>query len=320
MGYGSYSHDAHVALINARANVPKTEVFAQQTCHPLMNPKGLKVRESCDSEEHPNSVGIIFALDVTGSMGTIPELLAHKELPTFMKLLADCRIADPQVLFMAIGDATSDNAPLQIGQFETTAELMDHWLTRCFLEGNGGGQNHESYELAFYVAAAHTAMDCVTKRSKKGYLFLTGDEHPYPEVSKIQVDALVGRQLDEDIPIEEAISAAAESYHIFFLIPDLERRRNCEETWRKLLGDHVICLETPEDTCVVSASLVALTEGVVKDMDDLATVLAQSGISREQIGSTIRAVNGYMEQLKPGSTTHKFSPAKKTSWWKSIFG
>ena len=30
-------------------------------------------------------------------------------------------VTDPQVLFMAIGDATSDLAPLQVGQFESTA-------------------------------------------------------------------------------------------------------------------------------------------------------------------------------------------------------
>ncbi|MCL2777272.1 MAG: hypothetical protein FWD73_04645 [Polyangiaceae bacterium] len=34
---------------------------------------------------------------------------------------------------MAVGDATSDEAPLQVGQFETTAELMDQWLTWTFL-------------------------------------------------------------------------------------------------------------------------------------------------------------------------------------------
>jgi hypothetical protein len=48
-----------------------------------MNPKGVRFRESRDSEAHPNTVSIAFALDVTGSMGKIPELLAKKELPTF---------------------------------------------------------------------------------------------------------------------------------------------------------------------------------------------------------------------------------------------
>jgi len=135
MGYGNYSHAAHAALAASRANKARTEVFNQRQCHALMNPKGLKVRECRDSAEHPNSLGIAFALDVTGSMGEIPHLLAKQELPNLMKLLTACGVADPQPMFMAIGDATSDRAPLQVGQFESTAELMDQWLTWSYLEG-----------------------------------------------------------------------------------------------------------------------------------------------------------------------------------------
>src|SRR4051812_8990693 len=115
MGYGNYSHDAHQALLKGRASQPAQQVFRQQQCHPLMNPKGVRVRECRDSAEHPNSTAVVFALDVTGSMGAIPKLLASEQLPKFMKLLTDCRVPDPQLLFMAVGDAISDSAPLQVG-------------------------------------------------------------------------------------------------------------------------------------------------------------------------------------------------------------
>src|SRR5687767_1614620 len=232
MGYGNYSLAAHTALIAGRAHKPGTEVFRQSQCHALMNPKGLKVRECRDSADHPESLGIAFALDVTGSMGDIPRLLAKEELPNFMKLLTACNVTDPQLMFMAVGDATSDNASLQVGQFESTAELMDQWLTWSFLEGGGGGTGHESYELAFYIAAQHTDTDNWVKRKKKGYFFMTGDELPYPAVSRHQVEALIAEKLDEDIPIEEVIAAAAESYHLFFLIPDQSRRQRCGARWK----------------------------------------------------------------------------------------
>ena len=143
MGYGSYSHEAHEALLVYRSSVPAQEVFQQRTCHPLMNPKGVRVRESRDSADHPSSLGIVFALDVTGSMANIPQRLATAHLPTFMKLLTSVHVPDPQLLFMAIGDATCDRAPLQVGQFESTAELMDQWLTWSYLERGGGGTNQE---------------------------------------------------------------------------------------------------------------------------------------------------------------------------------
>jgi len=158
MGYGNYSYSAHQALLNSRADLPVEEIFKQQACHPLMNPKGVRVRESRDSANHPQSLGIVFALDVSGSMGEIPHLLATRQLPLFMKVLMDCKIPDPQVLFMALSDAMCNKAPLQVGQFESTAVFMHQWLTWFFLEG-GGCRDTESYELAMFILSHHTVSD-----------------------------------------------------------------------------------------------------------------------------------------------------------------
>lgn len=324
MGHGNYSHAAHSALVADRANRSAAEVFTQRGCHALMDPRGLKMRESRDSADHPNSLGVIFALDVTGSMGDIPDLLARKELPTFMKLLTACGIADPQLLFMAIGDANSDRAPLQIGQFESTAELMDQWLTWSYMEGGGGGSGEESYELAFYAAAQHTDLDCWTKRRKRGYLFLTGDELPYPAVSRHQIEALIGSKLDEDIPIEEVIAAAAENYHLFFLIPDLQRRQRCEARWRELLGDNVICMESAEDTCAVAAAIVGLTEKALPDLEAVVKVLKDNGVSHERVSAIVRGLKSYASLLDPNAAHHVHAHAAPTapaqpSWWRRLF-
>ncbi len=293
MGHGNYSHEAHEALTRGRATVAREEVFKQRECHPLMNPKGVRVRESRDSADHPHSLAIAFALDVTGSMGSIPDMLARQKLPKFMKLLFDCGVRDPQLLFMAVGDATSDRAPLQVGQFESTAELMDQWLTWSFLEGKGGGGSSESYELALYFLAQHMDLDCAKKRKKKGYAFLTGDENPYPAVSKHQVEALIGDVLDEDIPLKEVVAACAETFHPFFLIPDLKRRERCERTWRDVLGDHVIAMEAAEDTCYVAASIVALGEGHVKDLGELGPKLEAAGAPKDRLSAIMLALEPF---------------------------
>ncbi|KQZ39685.1 hypothetical protein [Duganella sp. Root1480D1] len=325
MGHGNYSFSAHAALVADRASASRSQVFQQNSCHPLMNPKGIKMRESRDNADHPNSLGIVFALDVTGSMGDIPEQLATKELPTFMRLLTACGVADPQIQFMAIGDATCDDAPLQVGQFESTAELMDQWLTWSYIEGGGGGSSEESYELAFYMAAQHTDLDCWVKRRKKGYLFLTGDELPYPAISRHQIETLVGDRLDEDLPIKEVIAAASETFHLFFLIPDLHRRQRCEARWRELLGDHVICMEAPQDACAVAASIVALTEGALPKLDALPGVLSGEGIDGSRVSAIVRSLRPYAALLE-GGTAHEIpvsSPAValgERPWWRRLFG
>ena len=295
MGYGNYSYDAHQALSQGRSNLPRQAVFSQTSCHPLMNPKGVKMRESRDSADHPQSIGIVFALDVTGSMGQIPELLAKQQLPNFMKILMDCGVKDPQLLFMAVGDATCDKASLQFGQFESSAKEMDQWLTWSFLEGGGGGQNTESYELALYLLAHHTDMDCWSKRKKRGYIFMTGDELPYPFVSRHQVESLIGDTLGEDVSVAAAVAAVSETFETFFLIPDHNRRDRCERTWRGLLGDHVIAMDGPVDTCYVAASILALSEGLITDVSGLAPVLRGAGASEGRINAIVQAVTPFAE-------------------------
>lgn len=273
MGNGNYSLAAHQALLQNRANLPVEQVFRQTQCHPLMNPKGVKVRESRDSVDHPESRGIVFALDVSGSMGEIPRLMATQQLPKFMKVLVDCEVKDPQVLFLALGNATSDAAPLQVGQFESTAELMDQWLTWTYLEGRGGGAG-ESYDLAFYFLATHTEMDCMVKRNQRGYLFMTGDEEPFPALSKYIVEGIIGDKLDEaNIPLEEVVAELQKTYIPFFIIPDQERARHCERRWRDLLGDHVLVLQAPEDVCFVAAGAMLINEKRVASLDQLGALL-----------------------------------------------
>ena len=309
MGFGGYSYEAHQALTGARQALPAAQVFKQTACHPLMLPYGVKVRESRDSVAHPASLAIVLALDVTGSMGAIPELLARRELPGFVKLLVDAGIADPQVLFMAVGDAIADQAPLQVGQFESTGELMDQWLTWSWLEGGGGDGNHESYELALYFAARHLQLDCWQRRARRGYLFMTGDEQPYPRLSRHVVQSVIGDQLAEDLPLSVVVDEVQRTLEPFFLIPDLERRAQCERAWRDALGDHVVCMESHEDTCAVAASIVALGEGILGGIDALAGWLRSRGLARERIGAVVRALTPWAATLgKDDAAPPRLSP------------
>jgi hypothetical protein len=297
MGHGSYSYEAHETMTRARSELPRQEVFRQERCHALMEPHGVKWRESRDSEAHPQSLGIIFSLDVTGSMGEIPDLLARHRLPAFMKALLSAGIPDPQVLFMAVGDANGDRAPLQVGQFESSERQMDQWLTWSYLEGGGGAPGTESYELGMYFAARHTELDCWRKRKRRGYFFMTGDERPYGYVSRKQVAQLIGDTLEQDLPVKQVVDELQLTYEPFFLIPDLARRRNCERDWRELLGDRVICLEDPTDTVEVAAGLVGLCEGAFSDLDALARHLKKQDLSRQRLGAVIRALTPFAATL-----------------------
>ena len=310
MGNGNYSIAAHEALLRNRTSIPVEQVFQQRQCHPMMNPKGVKMRESRDGADHPESQGIVFALDVSGSMGEIPKVMATEQLPNFMKVLMDCQVKDPQVLFLALGNATSDQAPLQVGQFESTAELMDQWLTWTYLEGRGGGEG-ESYDLAFYFLAAHTEMDCMVKRKKRGYLFMTGDETPFPALSRHIVEGIIGDKLDEDIPLEEVIAELQKTYIPFFLIPDRTRAKRCERRWRDLLGDNVLVLNGPADVCFVAAGALLMCEKRAASLNEVAKILSAAGMPALRRNNVVQALTPLAEVL--------LGEKHKCSWLSNLF-
>ena len=181
MGYASYSttNRAISASVNAYYSAPVDQIFKQnieKKIHAAMNPDGIVVRECRDSKEHPNAIPIQLYLDVTGSMGHIPHEMIKDGLPTLMGTLTQRGVPDAALMFGAIGDHESDVWPLQVAQFEAGDAELDMWLTRTYLEGNGGGNAGESYLLAWYFAANHIKTDAFEKRKQKGFVITIGDE------------------------------------------------------------------------------------------------------------------------------------------------
>ena len=255
-------------------NISSGKVAAE--AHAKMSPRDAR-RESRDSSAHPNSIAIGVMLDVTGSLANNPRII-QANLPTLLKGLEGV-VEDPQILFGAVGDAKSDRASLQVGQFESGIE-MDDDLSRFYLEGNGGGNGGESYELAIYWFARHTSIDCMEKRNKKGYLFIIGDEPPHAFVEPAEVESVLGSKLASRISVEAIVKECQEKYNIFFLIPNgssHSSERSVEARWAKLLGaENVMHFNSTETSSVIArhiARVEAKTAGKKADVSPQANVV-----------------------------------------------
>jgi hypothetical protein len=251
---------------------------ADRQVHQKMNPWGVRVRESRDSDAHPEShaVGVLF--DVTGSMQAVPRIL-QQNLPRLMGLLLQKGyLQHPQILIGAIGDATSDSAPLQVGQFESGIEIEED-LGKLFLEGGGGSHITESYELSMYFMTRHTSLDCLEKRGRRGYLFVVGDEIPYERLKRAEVERVLGERLQADLPVEDVVAELERAYDVYFVLPRMTHHWHNEKVhsrWVELLGQNVLRLEEPAGICELIASTIGIAEGMV-DLEHLAGDLRESG-------------------------------------------
>ncbi|GAA4051411.1 hypothetical protein GCM10022409_42730 [Hymenobacter glaciei] len=309
MGYSKWSDDAYDFLKDTRVGASADDIFTNNRtgrASDQMLPKGVKFRESRDSDIHPDSLAIAVFLDETGSMGRIPEVLVREKLGPLMNTLIDHGVPHPQILFGGIGDHHSDSYPLQVGQFESGTAELDQWLTDLYLEGNGGGQSRESYTLAWLFAARHTSCDCFEKRGQKGFLFTIGDEAAWDVLQGTALKALMGYPEAQDLTDQQLLEEAQRTYHVFHIHVNEGSYRDDPKVlgyWKKMLAERLIVLNDYNAIAETIASAVALVHGV-----DLQDILASFD------KRTAGAVQHALVHVTKGLAT-----TKKSSWLGGIF-
>jgi hypothetical protein len=265
MGSGRFTVEAYARLRADKGYDSKSqaEIFVARHLDPEMDPRQITVRESRDSAEHPESLAIIVALDVTGSMGFVPEAIVKDTLPDLVGTIIEAGLPDPQVLFLGIGDHVYDRAPLQVGQFESSAELLDRWLTKVYLEGGGGGNDGESYHMAYLFAARHTAIDCWEKRRQRGFLFTIGDEPCLEHLPAESIQRFTSAAKSATVTTPQLLEEAAQRYHLYHLHVNhggqYDHNVPVINSWKELLGEHLVMIDDYTQVCRKIASLVVET-------------------------------------------------------------
>ena len=266
MGNARWSPDDWDSYATTTKGKDRATVFASRTLSNDLDPKNIAVRESVDSVANPHSTPIIVALDVTGSMGMIPQQLVQGNLGTLMKELLDRRpVSDPHLMFMGVGDVTSDRAPLQVTQFEADLKIADQ-LRAIYLEGGGGGNFSESYNLPWYFAAMKTSIDSMAKRKKKGFLFTIGDEEPPQDLTTDQQKKVFGSSAERSFTNRELLELAERNYHVFHVVVEQGSHfRSYGDRvmgkWCDLLGQRVIRLSDYTCLAEVIVSTIQAIEG-----------------------------------------------------------
>lgn len=248
MGSGSWSASsfASYSISNNKSYDEDTgrvfgQVFTKKGMDAGLDPKNFKIRECLDTEEHPNTVPVILALDVTGSMGSSCKETAET-LGIIMTNLYK-KYKDIEFCVMGIGDLAYDWAPIQMSQFESDVRIAEA-LDNIYIEGGGGGNRYESYTAAWWMALNRTKLDC-HKRGKKGIIITLGDEPMNPYLPADKLKNATGDPVQADINTPELYEEVSKKFDIYHIaVGDLANMykhyaMEIAGTFGQLLGDRL---------------------------------------------------------------------------------
>jgi len=298
---------APVFAYSAAVSSGKVEAKAHDKLDPTKFKAG--VRECRDNPTHPITTPIAIGLDVTGSMKTVPKMIQEK-LPQLMGLLGrKGYVEGPTICMAAIGDAMYDRVPMQIGQFEGGIEIDDD-ISNLYLEGGGGGNSIESYELFIYFLARCVKADQFEKRNKKGYAFIICDEGLDKTIQASQVEQVFGQKLQADLDTAEVLQEALQNWNIFCIVPNMTSHYDSEpmkKFWREQLCQNVLMLDDPNGITEMIAGTIGVVEGSV-DTDELVDDLTSSSTSK----GTAESVSRALSTVAPGGAISKITDGGST--------
>ncbi len=250
---------------------------------------------------------LVYIFDVTGSMGNLPKIIYDKWPGIVGQIVARKYLPDPQMSLAAVGDITSDTAPLQVADFSALRNL-DKYFKRIYFEGNGGGQGTESYEVKAYFYAYL----CELPNAENPICLFTGDEGFNPQLYSDDLSEHFGGK-HKDISAQKVFEDLSKKFkgNVFLIHRYYNRGSDARivKEWREVLGkDRVILLPsgTEGDLAIgdITLGVYAIVSGArtlaqyLEDMRTRPLDLGEGVQYEPQSETRIRQVEEALQPLK----------------------
>jgi len=180
---------------------------------------------------------LVIWVDVTGSMGDWPATIFSKLPYLDHEIKTEYLGADAEVCFGAVGDAHSDRYPVQVQPF-TIGTDMTKKLEKLVIEGNGGGQVKESYELA----ALYTLHNIETPNAvEKPIVIFIGDEMAYDKVTVAEAKGHAKVKIARQVTTKSIFKSLKEHFSPYVILKqyrmaECSLNREIEKFWVDLMG------------------------------------------------------------------------------------
>ncbi|MBT5023569.1 hypothetical protein HOK51_05550 [Candidatus Woesearchaeota archaeon] len=188
---------------------------------------------------------LVIACDVTGSMGDWPATMFSK-LPYLELEGKEYLGEDMEICFAAVGDAYTDKYPLQVRPFTSGTDLKKR-LQQLIIEGNGGGQMKESYELP----ALYFANNCEMPNAINPVFIYIGDEGLYDFVNKAHAKDWAYTKVDGRKNSKTVIEELMSKFSVYLIRKPYQngwsdnigaKDRQIYQQWSNILGEERISI------------------------------------------------------------------------------
>ena len=258
---------------------------------------------------------IIIVLDVTGSNIEFARVVYDKMPMLYGQIEQKRYLKDFDIAICAVGDAYTDDYPMQVGDFAKGIEL-DSWLEKLVLEGYGGGQEKESYELMAYYLYKNTKF----VPGSDPIIFFIGDEAPYPSVSMNQaarfgIDCVEGGCSN---PFE--LLRRKSNDNVFMLLNKFCGRNFKNEitsAWQKVLApEHVIKINEEKSIVDLMLGIISMHSSA-RTLETYKVDMLDRGQTHERIERVSQSLEGLSKTLVPvkisGTITNVTSSENKST-------
>ena len=272
MGAGVFSTKTYLTYSNSLGRTYNSSTgrvsgqkFTSSSIDDSLNPQKFLLRECVNSDEHPNTIPVILALDVTGSMGEACSETAAALGVIITNLYK--KFKDIEFCIMGIGDLDYDFAPIQMSQFESDVRIAVA-LDKVFMEHGGGGNRFESYTAAWYMGLHKTVLDCFDKQGRKGIIITMGDEPLNPYLAKDGLNRVINATEETDVETRDLYNKASEKFNIYHIAVDSPKNsysyysKEIENSFGQLLGDHLKVSTINELANTIEQCITESIEGV----------------------------------------------------------
>ncbi|MCI9177372.1 MAG: hypothetical protein HFJ28_02075 [Clostridia bacterium] len=295
--YGSSSSSGWGSSFGASSY--SAEKMSSSLLHSSMLPNGKTIESKTKNP-------IIIMLDVTGSNIDFARVVYDKMPMFYGQIEQKGYLEDFDIAFCAVGDAYSDKYPLQIGDFAKGIEL-DSWLEKIVLEGNGGGQRRESYELAAYYLCCNAKF----APGSNPIVFFIGDEMPYAKVSEHQAEKF-------DLPKPEGgyqpFRQLREKVNdnVFMLLNKYNGRQfedDITSCWTKLLvPEHVVRISEEKAIVDLMLGIISMVSNT-RSLDTYKIDMLDRGQTQKRIEGVTNSLKNLSTALVPVKVTGTIAKA-----------